>query len=97
MLYIVSQIVEFVENCKGVMIFVVIVEYVWEVIGLLLVGQVVLIIGEMSGLEWDCIIEVFKVQVYCYLVNVVVLIIGFDVLYVDLIVIFCFIELVSFY
>lgn len=83
--------------CKGVMIFVVMVEYVKEIVGLFLVDDVVLIIGDMSGFECDVLIDNFKVQCFCYLVNVLVLIIGFDVLYVDFIVILCFMELVSFY
>lgn len=83
--------------CKGVMIFVVMVEYVKEIVGLLFVEDAVLIIGDIFGVECDVLIENFKVQCFCYLVNVVVLIIGFDVLYVDFIVILCFIELVSFY
>lgn len=35
--------------CKGVMIFVVMVEYVKEIVGLLFVEDVVLIIGDIFG------------------------------------------------
>ncbi|MBN0788916.1 hypothetical protein JTM05_40430, partial [Pseudomonas aeruginosa] len=55
--HIVSQIVEFAENRKGVMIFAATVEHAREVTGLLPVGQAALITGETPGPERDRIIE----------------------------------------
>ncbi len=83
--HIVSQIVEFAENRKGVMIFAATVEHAREVTGLLPVGRAALITGETPGPERDRIIEAFKAQAYRYLVNVAVLTTGFDAPHVDLI------------
>lgn len=52
---------EFVVTRKGVMIFVATVEYVKEIVGLLFVEDVVLIIGDIFGVERDVLIENFKV------------------------------------
>lgn len=95
--HIVSQIVEFAENRKGVMIFAATVEHAREVTGLLPVGQAALITGETPGPERDRIIEAFKAQAYRYLVNVAVLTTGFDAPHVDLIAILRPTESVSLY
>lgn len=95
--HIVSQIVEFAENRKGVMIFAATVEHAREVTGLLPVGLAALITGETPGPERDRIIEAFKAQAYRYLVNVAVLTTGFDAPHVDLIAILRPTESVSLY
>jgi DNA repair protein RadD len=95
--HIISQIVEFSESRKGVMIFAATVEHAHEITGLLPAGEAALITGETPGPQRDELIEAFKAQRFRYLVNVSVLTTGFDAPHVDLIAILRPTESVSLY
>ncbi|YCI82723.1 DEAD/DEAH box helicase [Enterobacteriaceae bacterium] len=83
--HIISQIVEFAQTRKGVMIFAATVEHAREVLGLLPADEAALITGDTPGPVRDELISAFKDQRYRYLVNVSVLTTGFDAPHVDLI------------
>ncbi|MBN6247529.1 ATP-dependent helicase, partial [Escherichia coli] len=83
--HIISQIMEFAEKRKGVMIFAATVEHAKEIVGLLPAEDAALITGDTPGAERDVLIEDFKAQRFRYLVNVAVLTTGFDAPHVDLI------------
>jgi len=95
--HIISQIVSFAEQRRGVMIFAATVEHAKEITGLLPVNQAALITAETPGSERDSLITRFKQQEYRYLVNVSVLTTGFDAPHVDLIAILRPTESVSLY
>ncbi|HBX14594.1 MAG TPA: ATP-dependent helicase, partial [Leclercia adecarboxylata] len=95
--HIISQIVEFAADRKGVMIFAATVEHAREITGLLPASEARLITGETPGNERDQLIEAFKAQQFRYLVNVSVLTTGFDAPHVDLIAILRPTESVSLY
>jgi DNA repair protein RadD len=95
--HIISQIVEFAETRKGVMIFAATVEHAKEIVGLLPADDAALITGDTPGAERDVLIEDFKAQRFRYLVNVAVLTTGFDAPHVDLIAILRPTESVSLY
>lgn len=94
--HIISQIVEFAADRKGVMIFAATVEHAKEVLALLPDGKA-LVSAETPGPERDALIEAFKRQQIKYLVNVAVLTTGFDAPHVDLIAILRPTESVSLY
>ncbi len=81
--HIISQIVEYAETRKGVMIFASTVEHAREVHGLLPSGEAALVSAETPPGERDALIEAFKQQQLRYLVNVAVLTTGFDAPHVD--------------
>lgn len=95
--HIISQIMEFAAERKGVMIFAATVEHAREITGLLPASEARLITGETPGSERDRLIEDFKAQQFRYLVNVSVLTTGFDAPHVDLIAILRPTESVSLY
>lgn len=95
--HIVSQIVEFAQKRRGVMIFAATVEHAHEITALLPAGEAALITGETPAAQRDRIIDAFKAQHYRYLVNVAVLTTGFDAPHVDLIAILRPTESVSLY
>lgn len=95
--HIISQIEEFAQTRKGVMIFAATVEHAREITGLLPADDAALITGETPGPERDSLIEDFKAQRFRYLVNVSVLTTGFDAPHVDLIAILRPTESVSLY
>ncbi|MDU7019822.1 MAG: DEAD/DEAH box helicase [Enterobacter sp.] len=95
--HIISQIEEFAQTRKGVMIFAATVEHAREITGLLPTNDAALITGETPGPERDSLIEAFKAQQFRYLVNVSVLTTGFDAPHVDLIAILRPTESVSLY
>jgi len=95
--HIISQIVEFAQTRKGVMIFAATVEHAREVLGLLPADEAELITGDTPGPVRDELITAFKDQRYRYLVNVSVLTTGFDAPHVDLIAILRPTESVSLY
>ncbi|WP_436876791.1 DEAD/DEAH box helicase [Siccibacter turicensis] len=95
--HIISQIVEFAQTRKGVMIFAATVEHAREVLGLLPADEAALITGDTPGPVRDELITAFKDQRYRYLVNVSVLTTGFDAPHVDLIAILRPTESVSLY
>lgn len=95
--HIISQIMEFAEKRKGVMIFAATVEHAKEIVGLLPAEDAALITGDTPGAERDVLIEDFKAQRFRYLVNVAVLTTGFDAPHVDLIAILRPTESVSLY
>lgn len=82
--HIISQIMEFAQTRKGVMIFAATVEHAKEIVGLLPADDAALI-------------DNFKAQRFRYLVNVSVLTTGFDAPHVDLIAILRPTESVSLY
>ena len=94
--HIISQIVEFAADRKGVMIFAATVEHAKEVLALLPDGKA-LVSAETPGPERDALIDAFKRQQIKYLVNVAVLTTGFDAPHVDLIAILRPTESVSLY
>lgn len=94
--HIISQIVEFAADRKGVMIFAATVEHAKEVLALLPEGKA-LVSAETPGPERDALIAAFKQQKIKYLVNVAVLTTGFDAPHVDLIAILRPTESVSLY
>src|SRR5690606_41766666 len=94
---IISQIAEFAQTRKGLMIFAATVEHAREITGLLPADDAALITGESPGPERDSLIEDFKAQRFRYLVNVSVLTTGFDAPHVDLIAILRPTESVSLY
>ncbi|VEA68633.1 type I restriction enzyme EcoKI subunit R [Serratia rubidaea] len=95
--HIISQIVEYAETRKGVMIFASTVEHAREIHGLLPPGEAALVSAETPPAERDALIEAFKQQQLRYLVNVAVLTTGFDAPHVDLIAILRPTESVSLY
>ena len=95
--HIISQIVEYAEDRKGVMIFAATVEHAREIHGLLPTGEAALVSAETPAAERDALIEAFKQQRLRYLVNVAVLTTGFDAPHVDLIAILRPTESVSLY
>jgi len=95
--HIISQIVSFAEQRRGVMIFAATVEHAKEITALLPAQQAALITADTPGLERDSLIARFKQQEYRYLVNVSVLTTGFDAPHVDLIAILRPTESVSLY
>lgn len=95
--HIISQIEEFAQTRKGVMIFAATVEHAREITGLLPADDAALITGETPGPERDTLIDAFKAQQFRYLVNVSVLTTGFDAPHVDLIAILRPTESVSLY
>ncbi|WP_159564739.1 DEAD/DEAH box helicase [Budvicia diplopodorum] len=95
--HIVSQIIEYAQTRKGVMIFAATVEHAKEVYGLLPDGKAAFINANTPGDERDRLIEAFKQQRLHYLVNVAVLTTGFDAPHVDLIAILRPTESVSLY
>ncbi len=94
--HIISQIVEFAADRKGVMIFAATVEHAKEVLALLPDGKA-LVSAETPGPERDALIDAFKRQQIKYLVNVAVRTTGFDAQHVDLIAILRPTESVSLY
>ncbi|MCV4797122.1 ATP-dependent helicase, partial [Escherichia coli] len=60
--HIISQIMEFAEKRKGVMIFAATVEHAKEIVGLLPAEDAALITGGTPGAERDVLIEDFKAQ-----------------------------------
>ena len=95
--HIISQIVEYADDRKGVMIFAATVEHAREIHGLLPNGEAALVSAETPPAERDALIEAFKQQHLRYLVNVAVLTTGFDAPHVDLIAILRPTESVSLY
>lgn len=95
--HIVSQIEEYAESRKGVMIFCATVEHAKEVFGLLPTGSAALISANTPPAERDRLIDEFKHQHLRYMVNVAVLTTGFDAPHVDLIAILRPTESVSLY
>lgn len=95
--HIISQIMEFAQTRKGVMIFAATVEHAKEIVGLLPAEDAALITGDTPGPERDALIDNFKAQRFRYLVNVSVLTTGFDAPHVDLIAILRPTESVSLY
>lgn len=95
--HIISQIMEFAQTRKGVMIFAATVEHAKEIVGLLPADDAALITGDTPGPERDALIDNFKAQRFRYLVNVSVLTTGFDAPHVDLIAILRPTESVSLY
>lgn len=94
--HIISQIVEFSAERKGVMIFAATVEHAKEVLSLLPEGKA-LVSADTPGPERDALINAFKQQQIKYLVNVAVLTTGFDAPHVDLIAILRPTESISLY
>jgi len=95
--HIISQIIEFAQDRKGVMIFASTVEHAGEIFGLLPEGEAALISAQTHAVERDRLINAFKAQQLRYLVNVSVLTTGFDAPHVDLIAILRPTESVSLY
>jgi len=95
--HIISQIVSFAEQRRGVMVFAATVEHAKEITALLPACQAALITADTPGPERDSLIARFKQQEYRYLVNVSVLTTGFDAPHVDLIAILRPTESVSLY
>ncbi|WP_140919284.1 DEAD/DEAH box helicase [Limnobaculum xujianqingii] len=95
--HIVSQIMEYAQNRKGVMIFAATVEHAKEIYGLLPAGRAAFINADTPGDERDRLIDEFKQQKLHYLVNVAVLTTGFDAPHVDLIAILRPTESISLY
>ncbi|WP_312111039.1 DEAD/DEAH box helicase [Pantoea septica] len=94
--HIVSQIVEFAEDRRGVMVFASTVEHAREILSLLPANSA-LISAETPAKERDATIAAFKAQQLKFLVNVAVLTTGFDAPHVDLIAILRPTESVSLY
>jgi DNA repair protein RadD len=94
--HIISQIVEFAEDRRGVMVFASTVEHAREILSLLPANSA-LISAETPAKERDATIAAFKAQQLKFLVNVAVLTTGFDAPHVDLIAILRPTESVSLY
>ncbi|WP_312061938.1 DEAD/DEAH box helicase [Pantoea septica] len=94
--HIVSQIVEFAEDRRGVMVFASTVAHAREILSLLPANSA-LISAETPAKERDATIAAFKAQQLKFLVNVAVLTTGFDAPHVDLIAILRPTESVSLY
>lgn len=94
---IISQIVTYGAERKGVMIFAATVEHAREIHGLLPSGKAAFISGETPAAERDALIDAFKQQQLHYLVNVEVLTTGFNAPHVDVIAILRPTESVSLY
>ncbi|QTF08002.1 DEAD/DEAH box helicase [Brenneria izadpanahii] len=95
--HIVSQIVDYAQTRRGVMIFAATVEHAGEIHRLLPEGQAALVSADTPTTERDALIDAFKQQRLRYLVNVAVLTTGFDAPHVDLIAILRPTESVSLY
>ena len=95
--HIISQIVEFAAQRRGVMIFAATVEHAKEITALLPSDDAALITADTPGTVRDTLIEAFKNQQFRFLVNVAVLTTGFDAPHVDLIAILRPTESVSLY
>lgn len=95
--HIVSQIIEYAAQRRGVMIFAATVEHAKEVYGLLPKGEAALVSAGTPPTERDALINAFKQQQLRYLVNVSVLTTGFDAPHVDLIAILRPTESISLY
>jgi DNA repair protein RadD len=95
--HIISQIVEFAAERRGVMIFAATVEHAKEVTALLPNADSALITADTPGPVRDALIAAFKNQEFRFLVNVAVLTTGFDAPHVDLIAILRPTESVSLY
>lgn len=95
--HIISQIVEFAAERRGVMIFAATVEHAKEVTALLPADDAALITADTPGPARDALIEAFKHQQFRFLINVSVLTTGFDAPHVDLIAILRPTESVSLY
>ncbi|WP_151994508.1 DEAD/DEAH box helicase [Buttiauxella massiliensis] len=95
--HIVSQIVEFAADRRGVMVFASTVEHAKEVTALLPKNDAALITADTPSPARDTLIEAFKNQQFRFLVNVSVLTTGFDAPHVDLIAILRPTESVSLY
>jgi len=95
--HIISQIVEFAAERRGVMIFAATVEHAKEVTALLPAEDAALITADTPGPARDALIEAFKHQQFRFLINVSVLTTGFDAPHVDLIAILRPTESVSLY
>ena len=95
--HIISQIMEYAADRRGVMIFAATVEHAGEIHGLLPPGEAALVSAQTPPAERDRLIEAFKQQELRYLVNVAVLTTGFDAPHVDLIAILRPTESVSLY
>lgn len=95
--HIVSQIVEYAAERRGVMIFAATVDHAGEIYRLLPNGQAALVSADTPGPQRDALIAAFKQQQLRYLVNVAVLTTGFDAPHVDLIAILRPTESVSLY
>ncbi|RPH30344.1 DEAD/DEAH box helicase [Buttiauxella warmboldiae] len=95
--HIISQIVEFAADRRGVMIFAATVEHAKEVTALLPANDAALITADTPGPARDTLIAAFKKQQFRFLVNVSVLTTGFDAPHVDLIAILRPTESVSLY
>ncbi|MGJ0190826.1 DEAD/DEAH box helicase [Pantoea sp. RRHST58] len=94
--HIISQIVEFAEERRGVMVFASTVEHAREILSLLPANSA-LISAETPAKARDATIAAFKAQQLKFLVNVAVLTTGFDAPHVDLIAILRPTESVSLY
>lgn len=62
--HIISQIVEFAQTRKGVMIFAATVEHAKEIVGLLPADDAALITGDTPGAERDVMINDFKASAF---------------------------------
>ncbi|MBN3197530.1 DEAD/DEAH box helicase family protein [Pectobacterium brasiliense] len=95
--HIISQVIDYAQTRRGVMIFASTVEHAKEITALLPAGQAALVSADTPAAERDALIDAFKQQSLRYLVNVAVLTTGFDAPHVDLIAILRPTESVSLY
>ncbi|WP_113631843.1 DEAD/DEAH box helicase [Pectobacterium peruviense] len=95
--HIISQVVDYAQTRRGVMIFASTVEHAKEIAALLPAGQAALVSADTPPAERDALIDAFKQQSLRYLVNVAVLTTGFDAPHADLIAILRPTESVSLY
>ncbi|MBN3044300.1 DEAD/DEAH box helicase family protein [Pectobacterium brasiliense] len=95
--HIISQVIDYAQTRRGVMIFASTVEHAKEITALLPNGQAALVSADTPAAERDALIDAFKQQSLRYLVNVAVLTTGFDAPHVDLIAILRPTESVSLY
>ncbi|GKW22949.1 hypothetical protein PEC311524_05430 [Pectobacterium carotovorum subsp. carotovorum] len=95
--HIISQVIDYAQTRRGVMIFASTVEHAKEITALLPAGQAALVSADTPAAERDALINAFKQQSLRYLVNVAVLTTGFDAPHVDLIAILRPTESVSLY
>ncbi|MER0048185.1 DEAD/DEAH box helicase [Pectobacterium odoriferum] len=95
--HIISQVIDYAQTRRGVMIFASTVEHAKEITALLPAGQAALVSADTPAVERDALINAFKQQSLRYLVNVAVLTTGFDAPHVDLIAILRPTESVSLY
>ncbi|MEQ9769934.1 DEAD/DEAH box helicase [Pectobacterium jejuense] len=95
--HIISQVIDYAQTRRGVMIFASTVEHAKEITALLPDGQAALVSADTPAAERDALIDAFKQQSLRYLVNVAVLTTGFDAPHVDLIAILRPTESVSLY